>query len=253
MYNISDERRNYLMVHRKRRDYLPCVIFHQYNRTTTNGKAIKISRFNSLSDHGQSIPFNSYIQIHPIPFIPSSSHLIFSSPHRHASKVPREREKQATKCQDRVQYRDLLHPSMQKSTTTKISKRAGEAFDADRLIQSSGQIPRLTLLQIIARHKSASVALTRELRLPPAIVLEPQDGEDVALAEAELFGDRGLVQVHGASEMYDRTTVSGELPTVCNTLAALSWRWRTLGLLGASLSAVVAHGSSPTATASTSL
>ena len=55
------------------------------------------------------------------------------------------------------------------------------------------------VLQVVAGDKTWSAAVAADdLGLPPAIVLQAQDGEDVAFAEGEFFRDGGLVHVHCA-------------------------------------------------------
>ena len=59
--------------------------------------------------------------------------------------------------------------------------------------------PSSAVLQVVAGDKAGSAAVTADdLGLPPAVVLQAQDGEDVAFAEGEFFGDGGLVHVHCA-------------------------------------------------------
>ena len=56
------------------------------------------------------------------------------------------------------------------------------------------------VLKVIARDKTRSSAVAaNDFGFPPAVVLQAQDGEDVAFAEGEFFGDGGLVHVHSAS------------------------------------------------------
>lgn len=45
------------------------------------------------------------------------------------------------------------------------------------------EVPRSAVLQIIARNKTRSAALAHNLSLPPAVVLQAQDREDIAFAE----------------------------------------------------------------------
>ena len=55
------------------------------------------------------------------------------------------------------------------------------------------------VLEVVAGDKTRSAAVAADdLGLPPAVVLQAQDSEDVALAEGEFFGDGGLVHVHCA-------------------------------------------------------
>ena len=51
-------------------------------------------------------------------------------------------------------------------------------------------------LEIITRDQTSPARLSRDLCLPPPVVLQPQDGQDVALGETELLGNGGAVQVH---------------------------------------------------------
>lgn len=54
------------------------------------------------------------------------------------------------------------------------------------------------VLQVVARHKTRpSTVSADDLRLPPAVVLQAQNSEDVTFAKGQLFRDCGLVHVHG--------------------------------------------------------
>lgn len=55
-----------------------------------------------------------------------------------------------------------------------------------------------TILQIIRRHKPTTAIFPNDLGLPPPIVLQAEDGEDVAFREGEFLGDLRVVEVHGA-------------------------------------------------------
>ena len=62
-----------------------------------------------------------------------------------------------------------------------------------------GCVVSSAVLEVVARDKTGSAAVAADdLGLPPAVVLQAQDGEDVAFAEGEFFGDGGLVHVHCA-------------------------------------------------------
>jgi hypothetical protein len=59
---------------------------------------------------------------------------------------------------------------------------------------------RLAVLEVITRHETRSSTVpAHNLRLPPPVVLQAQDSEDVAFTEGQFFGDGGLVHVHSAS------------------------------------------------------
>lgn len=54
-------------------------------------------------------------------------------------------------------------------------------------------------LQVVARHQAGVTAGVGDFGFPPSIVLEADNGKDIALGEAELLGDGGSVAVHCAS------------------------------------------------------
>jgi hypothetical protein len=56
-------------------------------------------------------------------------------------------------------------------------------------------------LKIIARDQPDPPVPAVDLGLPPTVILVSEDGEDVALCEAELFRNRCLVQVERSSYM----------------------------------------------------
>ena len=54
------------------------------------------------------------------------------------------------------------------------------------------------VLQIVAGHQTRPAVLPDYLSLPPAVVLQTEHGENVALREAEFLRDLGLIHVHRA-------------------------------------------------------
>lgn len=54
----------------------------------------------------------------------------------------------------------------------------------------------LDRLQVITRYKSWPALLAYDLSLPPSVVLVPQHRKRVALPEAELLWNGGLVHIH---------------------------------------------------------
>lgn len=54
-------------------------------------------------------------------------------------------------------------------------------------------------LQIVARNETRMAAGVGDFGFPPSIILEADDGQDVALRESKFLGDCGSVAVHGAS------------------------------------------------------
>lgn len=78
------------------------------------------------------------------------------------------------------------------------NRLASSSFFPSLLLRRIILVPRLTGLQIIARHQSRS-CLARNLSLPPSIVLVSSDGENITFTERQLFGDGGLVHVHCSS------------------------------------------------------
>lgn len=56
----------------------------------------------------------------------------------------------------------------------------------------------LAVLEIVRGHETSPAVFTHYLCLPPAVVLEAEDGENIALCEGEFFGDLCGVQVHGS-------------------------------------------------------
>jgi hypothetical protein len=77
-----------------------------------------------------------------------------------------------------------------------------------RVVQSPSHIDRtLTIinqplfsawLKVVAWDQPGATVATVDLGLPPAVVLVAEDGEVVALGEAELFGDDCLIHVQRA-------------------------------------------------------
>jgi len=54
------------------------------------------------------------------------------------------------------------------------------------------------VLQIVAGHQTRPAVLPDYLSLPPAVVLQTEHGENVALREAEFLRNLGLIHVHCA-------------------------------------------------------
>lgn len=75
------------------------------------------------------------------------------------------------------------------------NRLASSSFFPSLLLRRIILVPRLTGLQIIARHQSRS-CLARNLSLPPPIVLVSGDGQDIPFAEREFLGNRSLVHIH---------------------------------------------------------
>ena len=79
-----------------------------------------------------------------------------------------------------------------------LSINSASSHNVHFLVQKSFLLlSRLARLQIVTRHKSAS-HLALHFRLPPAIILMAQDGEDVALCEPELLRDSGAIQIQSS-------------------------------------------------------
>src|SRR5438128_9361739 len=57
---------------------------------------------------------------------------------------------------------------------------------------------RSARLQVVTRRQPDLPTAALRRRLPPPVVLVPQDGQHVALAEPQLLGDRRLVHVQRA-------------------------------------------------------
>lgn len=51
-------------------------------------------------------------------------------------------------------------------------------------------------LQVVTWHQAGASGRGRDFGLPPSIILESNDREDIALGEAQFFGDGGRVAVH---------------------------------------------------------
>jgi hypothetical protein len=72
-------------------------------------------------------------------------------------------------------------------------------------VRSCREWPSSAVFQIIARDETGSATIaTNDLSLPPPVVLQTQDSENVAFAERKLFRNSGLVHVHGASWVHSQ-------------------------------------------------
>lgn len=54
-------------------------------------------------------------------------------------------------------------------------------------------------LQIVAWHETRVATGIGDFGFPPPVILQADNGKDIALAKAELFGNGGIVGVHGTS------------------------------------------------------
>lgn len=54
-------------------------------------------------------------------------------------------------------------------------------------------------LQIVAWHETRVATSIGDFGFPPPVILQADNGKDIALAKAELFGNGGIVGVHGTS------------------------------------------------------
>ena len=50
-------------------------------------------------------------------------------------------------------------------------------------------------LQVVARYQTRATRLACHFSFPPTIILESEHGENLSLAETQLFGDGGAVQI----------------------------------------------------------
>jgi hypothetical protein len=54
-------------------------------------------------------------------------------------------------------------------------------------------------LQIVAGHKTRATAGVGDFGFPPSVILQAENGKNIALGKAELFRNGGVVGVHGTS------------------------------------------------------
>lgn len=65
-------------------------------------------------------------------------------------------------------------------------------------------------LQIVAWHETRVATSIGDFGFPPPVILQADNGKDIALAKAELFGNGGIVGVHGTSKVQDWTAITAE-------------------------------------------
>lgn len=54
-------------------------------------------------------------------------------------------------------------------------------------------------LQIVAWHETRVATGVGDFGFPPPVILQAENGKDIALAKAELFRDGSIIGVHGTS------------------------------------------------------
>ena len=99
--------------------------------------------------------------------------------------------KKSSMCKESRRKTWYLREDMRKSITVRTKVR--------RVVAGREINGVLDDLQIIAWHETRVATAVGDFGLPPPVILQADNRKDIALAKAELFGDGGIVGVHGTS------------------------------------------------------
>lgn len=118
--------------------------------------------------------------------------------------------KKSSMCKESRRKTWYLREDMRKSITVRTKVR--------RVVAGREINGVLDDLQIIAWHETRVATAVGDFGLPPPVILQADNRKDIALAKAELFGDGGIVGVHGTSEMQDWSSITAKFASrLCNS------------------------------------
>jgi hypothetical protein len=134
----------------------------------------------------------------------------------------------------REQEKNTCHPTNVVIRKGIKEKATNVKFETQMKISSGSN-------QIVARNKPSSAVLAGHLGLPPSIILQSQDRQDISLRERQFFRNSCLVHVHCSG--YYHTSASGHVYRIERKLTELENWSSVLGELSLSSRALAAYTS----------